>query len=152
MSVVRFRPRPPGVLKKPVHSDGLFCLRHADLHCNYDQHTLRTVKFRDLSWVNWNRLKFAIQFQHGFAATPRNSRIHQRLQLRNWQQRIQRYFTCVTAKSFCTVAQIAQLGKPATSCKMAVGVAQALARCQLNMPFKLLARCMTKHGSDSLWA
>ena len=52
VSVVRFRPRPPGVLKKPIHCDGLFRLRHADLHCFYDQHTLATVKFRDLSWTD----------------------------------------------------------------------------------------------------
>jgi hypothetical protein len=27
-------------------------VQYADLHCDYDQHTLATVKFRDLSWIN----------------------------------------------------------------------------------------------------
>ena len=52
VSVVRFRPRPPFQHPSVTSTTVFLFLQYADLHCVYDQHTLATVKFRDLSWTD----------------------------------------------------------------------------------------------------
>ena len=52
VSVVRFRPRPPFQHRSVTSTTVFSFVQYADLHCFYDQHTLATVKFRDLSWTD----------------------------------------------------------------------------------------------------